>query len=168
MSYKEITGNLISLAKSGEFDVICHGTNCFNAQASGIAKQMVENFDTNNPSIFKLEGPTYKGDINKLGQIEYQPVQFIPGAINKVLVVANLYTQYYYKKIHPDGFNALCVDYTAVALCMKKINHIFKGKRIGLPKIGSALGGGDWDIIRAIIKEQLKDCDVTVVNYDQS
>ena len=47
------------------------------------------------------------------------------------------------------------------------MNHIFKGKHIGLPKIGSHLAGGDWEIIKDIIKEELKDCKITIVIYNQ-
>ena len=48
---------------------------------------------------------------------------------------------------------------------MRKINHMFKGQHIGLPRIGCGLAGGDWDIVRGIIQTELKDCHVTVVNY---
>jgi len=39
---------------------------------------------------------------------------------------------------------------------MRKINHIFAGKHIGLPLIGAGLAGGDWDRIRVIIKKRIK------------
>ena len=44
---------------------------------------------------------------------------------------------------------------------------LFAGKKIGLPKIGSNLAGGDWNIIKEIIKKELKGCDVTVVIYNK-
>ena len=59
------------------------------------------------------------------------------------------------------------VDYEAIVLCMRKINHIFKGKHIGLPMIGAGLAGGSWSSIRQIIQTELKDCNVTVVIYDK-
>ncbi len=37
--------------------------------------------------------------------------------------------------------------------------------RIGLPKIGAGLAGGDWPRIECIVDEELADCDVTVVEY---
>lgn len=46
---------------------------------------------------------------------------------------------------------------------MRKMNHEFKGKQIGLPQIGSGLGGGRWESIKLIIQQELKDCNVTVV-----
>lgn len=70
------------------------------------------------------------------------------------------------KELDADGVkNPL--DYEALTLCMRKINHTFVGKKIGLPKIGSNLAGGDWNIIKEIIKKELKDCDVTVVIYNK-
>jgi O-acetyl-ADP-ribose deacetylase (regulator of RNase III) len=38
---------------------------------------------------------------------------------------------------------------------MKAIKTAFSGKRIGYPKIGAGLAGGDWDIIYPIICEEL-------------
>jgi O-acetyl-ADP-ribose deacetylase (regulator of RNase III) len=48
---------------------------------------------------------------------------------------------------------------------MRKINMEFAGKRIGMPKIGAGLAGGNWNRIEHIINTELKDCKVTVVNY---
>jgi len=48
---------------------------------------------------------------------------------------------------------------------MRKINHVFKGQHIGLPKIGCGLAGGDWNIVKEIIQKELKDCNVIIVIY---
>ena len=69
MKYKEVKGDLISLTLKGAFDVIAHGVNCFCTQKSGLAPQMVNAFETD---TFKLEHPKYKGDIRKLGNIDYK------------------------------------------------------------------------------------------------
>ena len=39
------------------------------------------------------------------------------------------------------------------------------GKRIGLPRIGAGLAGGDWPTIRAIVDEELAGEDVTLVEF---
>lgn len=147
--YKEIEGNLITLAKSGAFDIIAHGCNCMCRQKRGLAPQMVKAFGTD---YFPLEAPRYAGDINKLGQIDYQ-------AWEDRLWVVNCYTQYHWST------ETKPFDYDAFTLCMRKMNHMFKGKHIGLPQIGSHLAGGDWSLIRPIIERELKDCDVTVVIF---
>lgn len=153
MKYNEIDGNLITLSYQSKFDVIGHGCNCFCTMKSGIAPQMVKAFGCDK---FKLESIEYKGDINKLGSIDYQDIEI---DIFSKLTVVNLYTQYSY------GRDKVHVDYDAIRLCMRKMNHIFEGKHIGLPKIGSGLAGGRWDKIKQIIKEELTDCRVTIINY---
>lgn len=168
--YKEIDGDLITLAKEGTFDVITHGCNCLSNMGAGIAPQMAKAFGAN---TFEME--RWGSTIEKLGCIDYQT--FVLGE-NRIwslsdyknnrnepeLTVVNSYTQYKYGKNHTDGVSKP-LDYEALTLCMRKINNIFKGKHIGLPKIGAGLAGGDWNRIKKIIQTELKDCEITVVNY---
>lgn len=168
--YHELTGNLITLAKKGDFDVIAHGCNCHCSMGAGIAPQMAEEFSADK---FPLESPLWAGDINKLGQIDYMWVDPSNKASRRrestaehTLAVVNAYTQYGFGKNHKDG-KAIPLDYEALLLCMRKMNHVFKGKKIGLPQIGCGLAGGEWVIVKDIIKDELShDCDVTVVIYD--
>ena len=176
MSYKEIHGDLIQLANEFIFDVVTHGCNCHCTMGAGIAPQMAKAFGCDD---FKMEDEEYKGDINKLGTIDYdrlyfsnrdQKYQRYPDEGDKILHklwVVNSYTQYNYGTNHAYGV-ARPLDYEALTLCLRKINKIFKGQRIGLPKIGSGLAGGDWYRIQSIIQQELKDCDVTVVIYKKS
>lgn len=154
--YNEVYGDLIQLAKEGNFDVIAHGCNCMCQMGAGIAPQMVEAFGVNQ---YDLEQSYTRGDINKLGQIEWYVEREGP-----IRYVVNAYTQYSYGRNHADGVSKP-LDYEALTLCMRKINHRFKGLRIGLPQIGAGLAGGDWNRIKQIIQTELKDCDVTVVIY---
>ena len=156
--FKIVKGDLIKLAKQGEFDVIAHGCNCFNTQKSGIAAQMVKAFGTDK---FLMERKS-KGNINKLGLID--KIRFDLGDNNYSLTVVNMYTQHRYGRNHADG-DVNPLDYEALTLCLRKLNHSFKGKHIGLPKVGAGLAGGDWNRIREIIKSELRDCDVTIVEY---
>jgi len=156
----EVEGNLITLALEGSFDVIAHGCNCFCKQKSGLAPQMVKAFNTD---IFALENPKYEGDINKLGMIDYQLRRTLSG---KEFYVVNAYTQYYNRNNLPSTV-PVPLDYQALKLCMRKINHIFKGKHIGLPKIGAGKAGGNWHVIFEDIKRELKDCNVTIVNFKE-
>lgn len=171
--YNEVYGDLIKLAREGKFDVITHGCNCLCQMGAGIAPQMANEFACD---AFKMEGSEYRADINKLGTIDYQLKWFednhrwvtYPDEGGKFathqLFVVNSYTQFKYGSNHTDGVSKP-LDYEALTLCMRKINHTFKGKRIGLPQIGAGLAGGDWQRIKEIIKTELKDCDVTVVIY---
>jgi O-acetyl-ADP-ribose deacetylase (regulator of RNase III) len=147
-----IDGDLIKFAKEVKFDVIVHGCNCLSTMGAGIAPQMAKTFGCDR---FEMEawGPTIK----KLGNIDY--VTFDDG-----LTVVNAYTQYKYGSNHADGV-AIPFDYEAFTVCMRKINNVFAGKHIGMPKIGAGLAGGNWNRIEHIIITELKDCQVTIVNY---
>lgn len=170
-SYNEIEGDLIQMTKNGDFDVITHGCNCFSNMGAGIAVAMKNNFRV---SYYPLENSETAGDINKLGQIDYQQfnispiykrikigdeVVISPDFGSKDVWIINSYTQYKPSVILKP------LDYEALTLCMRKINHRFKGLHIGLPKIGAGLAGGDWEKIKSIIKTELCDCDVTIVIY---
>jgi O-acetyl-ADP-ribose deacetylase (regulator of RNase III) len=173
---KNIYGDLIELANLGHFDVVTHGCNCFCTMGAGIAPQMARAFGCDK---FEMEDPKYRGDINKLGTIDYQSQLICP--IKKTIkiagvkvesadfgghpiIVVNSYTQYRYGSNHADG-DKKPVDYDAITMCMRKINHLFKGKTIGLPKIGAGLAGGDWNKIRGIIETELKDMNIVIVHY---
>lgn len=170
MRYREIGGDLIEYAKKGEFDVIAHGCNCHSTMGAGLAPQMAKSFGCD-----KFEMEKYGPDVNKLGNIDYQTFVLGENAIWSLedaknnrnepeLTVVNAYTQYYYGRNHADGV-LRPIDYEALTLCMRKMNTIFKGKRIGLPMIGAGLAGGNWDYIKTIIQKELRDCQVTIVIY---
>ena len=164
-----IDGDLIKLAQRGYFDVIAHGCNCHSKMGAGIAPQMAKAFGCDQFAMERVGS-----DVNKLGNIDYQ--QFIltkltsddikNGNFKPELTVVNAYTQFNYGRNHADG-DAKPLSYEALTLCMKKINVVFAGKHIGLPKIGAGLAGGNWNRIEHIINTELKDCQVTIVNYKQ-
>lgn len=194
MNYNEIDGNLITLALEGKFDIITHGCNCFCTMGAGIAPQIAKAFGAdefdleliikyhwdyeNDEEVIEQTGN--RGDINKLGQIDYK-LKYIwlkhPSGQSMAmghksdgqedvldLYVVNSYTQYHYGANHKDGLSCP-IDYEALTLCMRKINNRFKGMHIGLPKIGAGLAGGDWERIKKIIQTELTDLKITVVNY---
>jgi O-acetyl-ADP-ribose deacetylase (regulator of RNase III) len=174
MNYKEIDGDLIVLAKQGLFEVVAHGCNCFCTMGAGLAPQMAEAFGCDE---YPLESPMRRGDVDKLGRIDFQKV-FVNTTDGRVmgayappkpsylrdLYVVNCYSQYGFGKNHKEG-SVAPLDYEALTLCLRKMNHEFEGKHIGLPKIGTHLAGGDWEVVKKIIQTEFTKCDVTVVNY---
>lgn len=174
--FKEVEGDLIELSLQGKFDVCIQGCNCQNTMSAGLAVPMKEAFGTD---AFPME-LTDRGDYNKLGQIDYHPffiqdgeaIPFFEGKLiadlspskYKRLYVVNCYTQYNYGRNHADG-DAIPLNYTALEMCLDKINHIFKGKHIGAPLIGCGLASGNPEVIIPMMKSQLRDCDVTLVHY---
>lgn len=176
--YQEIYGDLIDLAKDGQFDVIVHGCNCFCTMGAGIAPRMAGAFGADK---FPMEDPKYRGLYNKLGTIDYKKIHHAPVyrdlTINGIteksadfggckFYVVNAYTQYGFGKNHDEGTD-IPLDYDALTLCLRKINHNFKGLTVGLPQIGCGLAGGDWKIVKKIIKKELKDCNIVVVIFNK-
>jgi O-acetyl-ADP-ribose deacetylase (regulator of RNase III) len=160
---KYIDGDLIALSFTHSFDVIAHGCNCFNIQNAGIARKMDKRFKT---LEFDLEKKKHFGDPDKLGRIDFRRFRLpfrslrtldMPwGESGESMVIVNAYTQY------RPGPNA---DLNAIRMVMWKINMMFQGLRIGLPKIGCGIGGLDWEDVSKVIEEELVDMDVTIVNY---
>ena len=149
---KTISGDLIHLAKNGEFDLIAHGCNCFCTMGAGIAKGIKAAF----PAAFDADLATARGDRAKLGTCTFAKID----REGSPLVVVNAYTQFDYRGSGPK------VDYDAASSCFRWIKEKHSGKRIGLPKIGAGLAGGDWARIAAIIEEELASDDVTLVEFE--
>lgn len=81
---KIITGDLLKMANEGEFDVICHGANCFGTFGSGIAKSIKDMW----PEVYAVDCNTVRGDYNKLGTFSACKVN------DGAHTVVNAYTQY--------------------------------------------------------------------------
>ena len=156
MKKNTVKGDLLKLAKAGEFDVIIHGCNCFCRMGAGIAAQIADQL----PAAYEADKKTKYGDKSKLGNYSMAIVCVFQSA---AFTVVNAYTQYRH-----DGRlkGEMDVDYDAVRSVMRKINEDFAGGRIGYPAIGSDLAGGDWNIISGIIDQELVDVDHTFVEYD--
>jgi len=164
-AYREVVGDLISMAQQGKFQVVTHGANCWCRMGAGIAPQMAKAFDCDK---FPMEAQQHRGDYNKLGQIDWKITTYTvcnseTDFLEFDLAVVNSYTQYGFGLNH-EGGTARPLDYDALRLCMRKINHQFKGRHVGLPGlIGCGLAGGNENLVKSIIKEELKDCKVTIV-----
>lgn len=151
---KEIKADLIELAKLGHFDIIGHGCNCFCKMGSGIAPQIAKAF----LGVREADNATILGDIKKLGNYT---IAFTKSDVETDLMVLNIYSQYtYYVDQKP-------FDYEAFTIALRKINHEYPNKKIGLPLIGAGLAGGNWDRIKAIIETELKSMNVTIVHYNK-
>ncbi len=160
---KIIQGDLIQLAKEGNFDLIIHGCNCFNTMGAGIALQIKQNF----PDAAIADSNTDRGDIAKLGNwttgyIVTSSVD-VPLHEMKVLHVLNCYTQYYAGRGLTE--TSIPFDYEAFRLICRKINRKYKGLRIGMPWIGCGLALAEEFKVETIILDELTDLEVTIVNY---
>jgi O-acetyl-ADP-ribose deacetylase (regulator of RNase III) len=146
-----IRGDLLQLALEGQFDVIVHGCNCHCAMGAGIAKSIKTLF----PEAYLADQKTTKGDRSKLGLLSYATV-----CRNDLeFTVVNAYTQFGWRG------KGVLVDYDAVRSVMRNVKLRFTGLRIGYPRIGAGLAGGDWTAIASIIDEELVGENHLLVEY---
>jgi O-acetyl-ADP-ribose deacetylase (regulator of RNase III) len=139
------------LARDGEFDLIVHGCNCFCTMGAGIAKGIKAAF----PAAYESDLATTRGDNSKLGTCTSASID----RDSTPLIVVNAYTQFDYRGSGPK------VDYNAIRSCFRWIKRHHDGKRIGFPKIGAGLAGGNWSKIATIIDEELAGEDATLVEF---
>jgi O-acetyl-ADP-ribose deacetylase (regulator of RNase III) len=149
-----VYGNILDLAEQGAFNAIVHGCNCFCNFGAGLALQIKQRY----PAAYKVDLQTIKGDKHKLGQVSVAAVTSTYKPDHSFLIL-NAYTQYNY------GRSTVHADYKAIRKCFNYINTYFSNMELGVPMIGAGLAGGDWNIINAIIEEQLINIDYTIVKY---
>ena len=153
-SSKVVKGDLIKLARQGEFDVIVHGCNCFHTMGAGIAVQIARQY----PEV-AMEDKIFSklGDHRKLGNFTRCVVS---GEGDHTFTVVNAYTQF-------GTGSGKQVEYMAIRAAFKAIAREFDHDvRIGYPQIGAGLAGGDWKIISEIINTELNCHNHTLVMYD--
>lgn len=152
---KKVRGDLIKLFRAREFDVIIHGCNCGNNMGDGIAKTIRDEF----PEAYAADLATEAWDIYKLGTFTYADIANLG-------YIVNAYTQYRFFGVGLNG-GPLC-EYDALRSCFKGVKEQFGGvgRRFGVPAIGAARAGGDWNVISKIIDEEMEGEDVTFVEYD--
>lgn len=156
MSHKFVikykNGDVVLAALKGEIDVLIHQCNCFNNMGAGIAPKIARAF----PDAKLKDQATVRGDINKLGT-------YTVSHKNSNCSVVNVYGQYHWRKRKDGKINT---DYKALEEALTTLgDRLRKYKpdaKVGLPKIGCGLGGGDWTTVEKILNKCLFDLDVTV------
>ena len=133
---KTVKGDLLAMAKAGDFDIIVQGCNCHNVMGSGIAKSIREQF----PDAWLADHETLAGDRNKLGCYKI-------GMAGR-LVVINAYTQFGTSVNGEDVF-----EYNAFQRILEKLAFRFGTWRFGFPMIGMGLAGGDKERIMAMLED---------------
>jgi O-acetyl-ADP-ribose deacetylase (regulator of RNase III) len=145
---KIVHGDLVALAKAGEFDVIIHGCNCCHLMRSGIAKTISAQYIAASDADFK----TVKGDHNKLGN-------YSSATVNGVTII-NAYTQY-----NPGMCPRIELYETIDNVFGLLSNVLTTEQRIGIPRIGAGIAGGSWNIISGIIKKHMHNHNITLVEF---
>jgi len=106
------------------------------------------------PESYEMDLRSSLGDPLKLGDLTHVRAGDV--------WIFNLYTQFRY------GYPPMQVDYDAVRsslLLMRKhleLRRLLSSSKIGMPKIGCGLAGGDWEIVSKIIEEVFPDITIHV------
>lgn len=152
----EIQGDLLG----SDCNIIAHGCNCFNTMGSGVARAI----RAKHPEVYDIDSKTTRGDAKKLGKYSYSPIYDRNGSPNysdpnKLWFVLNLYTQYNF------GTEVRQLDYEALANCLEALKTFcakYPTAKVGLPRIGCGLAGGDWSVVKAFIEATFPDKDIYV------
>ena len=150
-----VKGDLLTMGKNNEFDIILHGCNCFNMMGAGIAAQISQQF----PDAQMADNETLRGDPGKLGSYTI--------GMSGRLVILNCYTQFGVSSTGSDVF-----EYIAFERVLDKIAHRFGKWRIGLPLIGMGLACGDEGRILPMIEQfaervEKQGGSVTIVKWER-
>jgi O-acetyl-ADP-ribose deacetylase (regulator of RNase III) len=124
--------------------LIVHGVNCQGVMGKGIALSI----RTKYPQVYSDYKSYCANNTNLLGQVIYTK-------ITEDLIVASAFTQQYYGN-KPEVY----VSYDAIAQAFHTIQEdlIYSDRTdlvIKIPKIGTGLANGDWDIIKQIIESTI-------------
>lgn len=157
-----VQGDLLKMAKEGQFDLIAHGCNCKGIMGAGIALQVAKEFP-----MAKYADIKYRSTMKDLIGPKFEEAMLgtLSLAEHNKCIVLNLYTQ-----IEPGASFDLKAGFHP---CLKKVYQMYQRenpynpkKRIGFPMIGAGIGGGDWRNISAYIENVLdSEFEVTIVEY---
>lgn len=141
------------LLEQDDINVIIHQANCHHTMGSGIAAAIKKKY----PEAYAADLKTGFGDISKMGTYS----KAITKDGKRIL---NLYSQFNF------GYGKRHTDYNAMANGMALIRKDIlaapnKSKLVlGMPyKIGSALGGGSWRVVEAIIHDTFEESGLKLV-----
>jgi O-acetyl-ADP-ribose deacetylase (regulator of RNase III) len=148
MKIEYIKGDLFST----NITTIVHGCNAQGVMGSGVAKIIRDAY----PKAYDRYRKEYELHQHlKLGDVIPVPCGDRVNDADNFKIIVNAITQDFYGR---DGTRY--VSYDAVADSMHKINKfcdVYGITEIAMPQIGAGLGGGDWNVIAAIIESELTD-----------
>lgn len=90
-------------------------------------------------------------------------------AVEKDIKVINMIAQHQcWWSIDEHGNKIPPIRYEALRKCLEKVYEIAKrdNASVHMPRIGSGLAGGDWEIIEDIINETLVNKNITTIVYN--
>lgn len=134
----ELQGDLLQ----SDCNVICHVANCFHVMGAGIARQIKIKY----PSAYEADLRTPYGAFSKIGTVSSAKVD------NRLIF--NCYAQWDYSSSEKQ------IEYGGLYQCLKAVSRFPDDTgliqqapfKIGMPRLGCGLAGGDWSVVKQIIE----------------
>jgi O-acetyl-ADP-ribose deacetylase (regulator of RNase III) len=148
MKIKYMTGDLLQAPEQ----YLLHGCNSMGIMGAGVAKLIRNKW----PNAYDDYSMTYNSYGLTLGSI-------IPSKQPDGKIILNAITQETY------GRTGIHVSYWAVSNVMRQLNRWAdkEMKFVAMPQLGAGLGGGDWNVIEAIIENEAKNFQPVVYIYGE-
>lgn len=147
MKIKYIQGDIFE----SETRYILHGCNAQGVMGAGVAKAIKQTY----PYAFEVYRKAYDTNGLRLGETQ------IAKCRNRTIINAITQNTYGTKK------DVRYVSYDAIAMALHAVEEILYGSEIAMPMIGAGLGGGDWNVIEAIIESECKTIQPIVFTLDK-
>ncbi len=148
MKIKYVSGDLLQAPEQ----YVLHGLSSKGVMGSGVAKLIRDKY----PKAYRDYHDSYNSYGLHLGSI-------FPSKQPDGKIILNAITQETY------GRTGVHVSYWAVANVMHQLNRWADKelKEVAMPQIGAGLGGGDWNVIEAIIENEAKNFQPVVYIYGE-
>ena len=129
-------------------EVILHQVNMQGVMGSGVAKCIKKKY----PEVYEV----YAYECHRINSKEiFGRTLFVP-VENNTKWIGNMFAQNEYGY---DG--AMYTSYSAFQSCLEDVKSLKPGTRIAIPwRIGCVRGGADWNKIKPLIEEMLKDYEI--------
>jgi len=138
-----------------KYDVILVGTNLYAIMSEGFQRKVMAMY----PYVFEANLNSRYGDINKLGTILECKKEEQPTFIICFITKGNRFRPHVEKDY---------LSYEALEKCLKLVNVIYKGKKVGSTLLGATRfdGNGDKERIIEIFNNTCNDIDITLYDYE--
>ncbi len=156
---REIKGDFFKQILTGIYDHAVHGCNCQKNMGAGLAKMFANQYPQLRVADQEHQKPTMGGYSNAYDSITDTNL-------------VNIYSQFWYGKPYGNvkalrsqkyAFDIYENRLNAMKKAFTSLNAKYSGDHFLIPMIGAGLAGGDWNDIKTIIKNSLKDCHITFV-----
>ena len=159
----EMHGDIMSPNQTGHEVLVCHQVNCMGVMGEGLAKQLRDLF----PKMYLSYKTTCDRTSDKhtlLGQIDTYPVNYN----GYDYTIVSIFGQERY------GRSGCFTDYDALRKAFQTIRSLASplparpATRVRIPyRIGCGLAGGDWNIVKSLIQEELLDHNIIVEIWEK-